>query len=327
MPKVSIIVPAYNIELYIGKCIDSLVSQTLKDIEIIIVNDGAKDRTDDVIRKKLEKYNDDRILYFTKENGGLSDTRNFGISKASGEYIAFVDGDDYIEPEMFELMYKKTEEYPYDVVACDVNCKYPNRDLLIKSGISESKRDLSVEDKKEIIHTAYVVAWNKIYRKELFTEDKLFVKNVWFEDVLFFYKLVPFIQSIGIVEKSLYNYIQRTNSITYTYSDKLYDINKNLKTLVNYYEEQGLTDEYKDILEFVYVRYMYGTFVKRLAKSKDKTRFNTGVDFAIKDVKEMFPDYKKNRFLCSGGGKNFYLKSFNKLLSKIIYVIEKNRMN
>ena len=91
MPKISVIVPAYNIELYIGKCIDTLANQTLDDLEIIIINDGSTDRTEDVIKKKIEKYSDKNIVLFNKENGGQSDARNYGIKNATGDYIAFVD--------------------------------------------------------------------------------------------------------------------------------------------------------------------------------------------------------------------------------------------
>lgn len=327
MPKISVIVPAYNIELYIGKCIDTLAKQTLEDLEIIIVNDGSTDRTEEVIRKKIERYSDKNIVLFNKENGGQSDARNFGMDKATGDYIAFVDGDDYVELDMFEEMYKKVEEYPYDIVTCDVNCIYPNKNVEIKSGIFSDKHEMEVQDRKELILSSYTVVWNKIYKRELLAKDKYFAKGIWYEDVLFLYKVFPYVNSVGVVNKKLYNYMQRINSVTYTYSDKLYDINKSLKLLVNYFEEQGLKAEYDDILEYVYVRYMYATFIKRLAKAKDRERFNAGVDFAIKDVNEMYPNYKQNRFLRSRGGKNLYLRYFNKVLSKIIYVVEKNRMN
>lgn len=202
MYKISVIVPAYNIEEYIGKCIDSLANQTFNDIEIIIVNDGSKDNTEDVIKKRIAEYPDKNIILYTKENGGLSDARNFGISKATGEYIAFLDGDDYVEPDMFYEMNKKIEEYSYDVIACDVNCRYPDKDMEIKSGIGSDKRKMTVKDKEELILNAYVVVWNKIYKRELFTKDKLFMKGIWFEDVLFSYKIFPFINSIGVVNKN-----------------------------------------------------------------------------------------------------------------------------
>lgn len=327
MPKISVIVPAYNIELYIGKCIDTLANQTLDDLEIIIINDGSTDRTEDVIKKKIEKYSDKNIVLFNKENGGQSDARNYGIKNATGDYITFVDGDDYVEPDMFEQMYKKVLEYPYDIVMCDVSCRYPNKSLEIKSGMTDDKKSMGLQDRKEIILSSYAVVWNKIYKKELITEDKFFVKDLWYEDVLFIYKLFPYINSVGVVNKKLYNYVQRQNSITYTYNDKLYDVTKVLNELIQYYDKQGLKHDYDDILEFVYIRYMYATFIKRLAKSKDKRRFRDGVNFAIKHVNEMYPKYKKNKFLSNKSIKNFYLKNFNRFFANIIYGIEKNRMN
>jgi len=131
----------------------------------------------------------------------------------------------------------------------------------------------------------------------------------------------------SFVVKKLYNYVQRQNSITYTYNDKLYDVTKVLNELIQYYDKQGLKHDYDDILEFVYIRYMYATFIKRLAKSKDKRRFRDGVNFAIKHVNEMYPKYKKNKFLSNKSIKNFYLKNFNRFFANIIYGIEKNRMN
>ena len=96
MPKVSVIVPFYNVEGYIEKCLETLVNQTLKDIEIILVNDGSKDRSIDIVKKFLKQYSE-KIVYLEKENGGLSDARNFAIPYAKGEYIAFLDSDDYVE--------------------------------------------------------------------------------------------------------------------------------------------------------------------------------------------------------------------------------------
>ncbi len=104
MKKVSVIVPVYNVENYITKCLESLVSQTLQDMEIIIVNDGSTDNSQQIIDNFVKKY-PEKIKAFIKDNGGLSDARNFGIDRAIGEFIGFVDSDDYVTPTMFEQMY------------------------------------------------------------------------------------------------------------------------------------------------------------------------------------------------------------------------------
>ena len=106
MPKVSVVVPIYNVEKYIKKCMDSLVNQTLQEIQIIFVNDGSTDESGNIAKEYASKY-PNKIIYLEKENGGLSDARNFGMRYAEGEYIAFLDSDDYVENTMYEEMYNK----------------------------------------------------------------------------------------------------------------------------------------------------------------------------------------------------------------------------
>ena len=100
MPKLSVIVPVYNTELYLDKCLESIVNQTFDDIEIIVVNDGSPDNSEGIIQKYIRNY-PNKIKYFKKENGGLSDSKNFGVEKATGEYITFVDSDDYIDHDLY----------------------------------------------------------------------------------------------------------------------------------------------------------------------------------------------------------------------------------
>ena len=118
MVKVSVIVPVYNVYDYLGKCLDSLVNQTLKDIEIIVVNDGSPDNSEEIIDIYKKKYK--CIKAYKKENGGLSDARNYGIKRAQGEYIAFIDSDDYVDTQMLEKMYQKAKKDNLDIVVCDV---------------------------------------------------------------------------------------------------------------------------------------------------------------------------------------------------------------
>ena len=126
MVKVSIIVPFYNVEKYIEKCLTSLVNQTLEEIEIILVNDGSKDESIKVAKDFEQKY-PAKIRYYEKPNGGLGDARNFGIKFAKGEYIAFLDSDDYVEPTMYEEMYEMAIKEKSDMVECDFWWEYPNK--------------------------------------------------------------------------------------------------------------------------------------------------------------------------------------------------------
>ena len=323
MPKLSIIVPVYNVEKYLDKCLERILNSTYKDFELIVINDGTKDNSEQIITKYLdnEEYKD-KITYISKENSGLSDTRNLGMSKAKGEYIAFVDSDDYIETTMYETMMNKALEKNYDIVVSDVRLVYENSDK--EQVISSAyEKDLFNKDEiKQTMLTYYPVVWNKIYKKSLL-EGIEFSKGVWYEDMEFNLKVYPRINSIGVVKEPLYNYLQRANSITYTYNDKLYDIITNMDTVIKYYKAQGIYEEYKEELEYLYIRYAYATFPKRLAKCKDKKKYKEGIDFAINKVHEHFPEYKKNRYFKTMGIKGKYIKSFNKFISKINYIVSK----
>lgn len=331
MPKVSVIVPVYNVEQYLNKSLDSLVNQTLDDIEIILVNDGSTDKSLDIIKNYYEKHQD-KIKYYTKENGGMSDARNYGLNKACGDYIAFVDSDDYIEKDMLNKMYQKAKEADYDIVFCDTNIIYPDNTILKESELKKDIKSLTLSDKKDLILNCYPVVWNKIYKKSFldtvkFEDDGLFKKGVWFEDVRMLYKMIPFLNNCGYVNEAFYNYIQHPKSITYIYSERLYDVLSNLDNIIEFFKSEKLYDDYKDVLEYVYVSYYFATFIKRLSKSKDKKVFNKGYKEVKDKVKDAFPEYKSNKYICRTFGKSLYLKYFNKLLADIIYITERNRLN
>ena len=115
-PKISVIVPIYNVEEYLEKCLDSLVNQTLKDIEIILINDGSPDNSEEIVNKYLKKYKE-KIIYHKKENEGQGIARNYGINLAKGEFISFVDSDDYVDKTMFEKLYNKAKELGCNKIA------------------------------------------------------------------------------------------------------------------------------------------------------------------------------------------------------------------
>ena len=144
MTKVSVIVPVYNTEKYIDKCLTSLANQTLDDYEVIVVNDGSPDNSQEIIDNFTLKY--PKIFKsYIKKNGGLSDARNYGISRANSEYIAFVDSDDYIEREMLEELYNKAISNDYDMVVCDINYVFEDRTKLVSSLI-----DNDIIDKADV---------------------------------------------------------------------------------------------------------------------------------------------------------------------------------
>ena len=316
MPKVSVIVPFYNVENYIDKCIQSIINQSLKDIEIILVNDGSEDGSEKIAKGYLEKY-PDKIIYLEKENGGLGDARNYGMPYANGKYISFVDSDDYIEPNMYEEMLKTAEQENSDMVECDFWWEYPNKTVEDVGVIYEGKHEALVK--------ARVVAWNKLIKKEIVDKyDIKFPKRYKYEDVEFFYKLNPYLNKISFVKKPFIHYVQRNNSLSNSQNERTKEIFYVLDNVIKYYKENGIYEEYKNELEYVYTRFLLCSSFLRMVKIKDKKIRKEVLKQTWENLNTIFPDWKKNKILKKETtGKNLYIRSINKFTYKLYGVLFK----
>lgn len=318
MAKVSVIVPVYNVEKYIGKCLDSLVNQTLEDIEIIVVNDGSTDSSKYIVEQYKEKY--DNIKYYEKENGGLSDARNYGLQFAKGKYIAFLDSDDYVAPNLYKKMYEKAKKEDSDMVECNFYWVYGKK----------TKKDIGqkYKGKKQMFEKARVVAWNKLYKKEVLDNAKVqFPKGLRYEDVEFFYKLIPYIERVSFVKEPLIYYVQRKKSIINTQNEKTKDIFTVLENVISYYKEKNLYEEYKEVIEFTFTRLVLCSSFKRICKIKDKTIRKQLLNETWIILNEKFPNWKENRILnTEPNNKKRYMLSVNRFTYRIysrIYTILK----
>lgn len=206
---ISVIVPIYNVEDFLDECICSIVNQTYHNLQIILVDDGSKDNCGKICEKWAEK--DKRIKVLHKNNGGLSDARNAGLVYATGDYIAFVDSDDWIDPNMYEIMLSVLKRESADIVACGIVDTYSEKEIIHSSpydaGSSEKFLKLIYQD------TVFPVAsWNKLYRKELWKDFK-FPKGKICEDAFTTYLLVDRASRIVQIPDVLYHYRIRKNSI------------------------------------------------------------------------------------------------------------------
>ena len=305
MRSVSVIVPFYNVENYIEKCLETLVHQTLEDIEIILVNDGSQDRSMVVVKKFLEQY-PDKITYLEKENGGLSDARNYALPYAKGEYIAFLDSDDYVEKTMYKDMYELAKKEDSDMVECNFYWEYPDK----------KKEDIGVvyNGKKEMLEKVRVVAWNKLIKKEVLEKSKVtFPKGYRYEDVEFTYKLIPYLDKVSFLKKPCIHYIQREGSISNNQNERNKEIFDVLEHVIDFYKENDLYEEYKDELEYLYVRYAFCSSLLRIVKIKDEFVQRKLLDLTWEKVNTTFPEWKQNPVLKSKKDlKSIYLKTINK---------------
>lgn len=212
---ISVIVAVYNIEKYIARCMESLCRQTYQDLEIIVVVDGSTDGSEQICREYARK--DSRIRVIRQENKGLGGARNTGIEQAQGEYIAFVDGDDWVEPQMYETMVSLAQREQADLVACRYRCIYKDHETDGSTGnitVFSTPYAMLVQYLKE--DEAYPIqhaAWNKLYTRA-FLENERFPEGKWYEDIVFSAKVLCHVKKGVYVDTALYDYVcEREGSI------------------------------------------------------------------------------------------------------------------
>lgn len=211
---ISVIVPVYNVEPYLRKCLDSILAQTHRDLEILVIDDGSTDGSGKVCDEYAGK--DDRINVFHTENKGLSCARNLGLDEAKGEWIGFVDSDDWIEPDMYEVLLRKAEETGADVVECGCQADYTKKAIKYPA---IQKTVIGTEAIEALIkHKIRNQVWNKIWKAQGFTVTK-FPEGRDFEDVSTVYKLILNAKVVGI-DGIYYHWRQRESSISYSHDNK-----------------------------------------------------------------------------------------------------------
>lgn len=247
MDKISIIIPAYNVQKYLNKCIESVIAQTYKKIEIILVDDGSTDESSKLCDIWASK--DDRINVIHKKNGGLSEARNIGLDNSTGKFVMFIDSDDYIEPDMVALLYNRAINDNSQMVLCNFNyvdesyqyMKQLNLNLPLKDEIISKEEFLNrlVKDNK---YWYYVVAWNKLYNRELFNDIRYPIGKLH-EDEFIIQLIVDKCINISCVQNSLYNYLQRNNSIMgKKVNSRTIDGAEAFLLRANYLEENGMNE-------------------------------------------------------------------------------------
>lgn len=283
MAKISIIVPVYNTEKFLEKCLNSLINQTLKDIEIICINDGSTDKSLQILEKFANK--DKRIQIINQTNSGLSVARNIGIKKAKGEYIGFVDSDDWVDLNFFEQLYINVKKYNADIgVAGIKRVRSYKWKYHIKLEKEEVIQDTNKKFKKcDVPEKCYV--WNKIYKlSELQKLNINFEPNVYFEDRLFTAQVLINLKTLVTVPDIYYNYWTNPNSIVKTKSKKkLKDSQYTKEKLMKYLKENNvnLDHYYTQIKKF---KFLGLTFLKiKYYKYKKELIFLNQIKFQIKN--------------------------------------------
>lgn len=234
-PVVSVIVPIYDVEQYLKRCLDSLVNQTFQEIEILCVNDGSPDQSQKIVDEYVCCY-PTKVKSLIKPNGGLADARNYGLDHAQGEFVAFIDSDDWVELTMIEEMYQLAISRNADIVVCDAQYVYDSgRKQFVSGGEFKEENARSNPEIIKIINSA----WNKLYKRSLF-DDVRFPKGLWYEDLGCIPIILAKAKNIVKIDKIFYHYFQREGSIMHTESEKIFDIYKAIDLIQDYIKQWGI---------------------------------------------------------------------------------------
>ena len=286
MPKVSIIVPVYNTSKYLNKCIDSLINQTEEDIEILLINDGSTDESESIIKE----YDDKRIVYIKKKNTGIGKTRNLGIDKAKGEYVMFIDSDDYIDYDCVEKLYNYAIETKSDFVVTDfkkdINGTY---EKVIIPDFESSK----LIDNPSILNAINLGPCNKIYKKSILKGVR-FDEKYKYEDVPFVIKALKNASKISKLNESLSYYVIHEKSQTTVRDEKIFDILEIVNIVRDVLKEDIYHDALVNLLTMVITDYTIQQRYIKNRKSRNKFIDNAFIMLNEIDIKWKKCDYMKN---------------------------------
>lgn len=300
MIKISIIVPVYNIEERLEKCLNSLENQTLKGIEVILINDGSTDKSLEIIEKHMKKFNIYKLI--NRENRGISASRNEGIKLASGKYIGFVDSDDYVEVDMFETMYNKIESQKSDIVVCGIK-EVDNNDNVLRYCNFDNVNITSLQSNPKLAHQIDYGPCNKIFKLNLF-DGITFPLNTKYEDLSTILKVYKKANKVDYVDKCLYNYYINVNGETKKIDNRVYDIFKILDDILISFknEEKKLQKE----INYLCISKLMD-YSEIIASTKNK---NLAIDFYLDSTKYLNKNIKR--------WKSIYLFNNNINIKKII---------
>ncbi len=291
--KVSVVVPIYNVEKYLNRCLQSIVNQSYKNIEIILVNDGSTDNSLLIAEKKAKE--DSRIKIISQQNQGLSAARNTGINNASGSYICFVDSDDFVHPDYVKLLLECILKNDADISVCDFLYIDENGNTW-KRKQKENKIYNNEEALKDIFckeQNTEVMTWNKLYKIQLFKDNKIyFPVGRYHEDNFTTYRLYYYANKIAMISNELYYYLQRSNSIMgQKFNKKRLDIIDAIEETKDFFKNKNIK-LYEEIqcYEIITKINILNNMIRDKYKGKEKQNI-------IKNINRNSKIYMKNKYI------------------------------
>lgn len=291
MDKISVVVPIYNAEKYLEKCINSIIKQTHKNLEIILINDGSTDNSLNIINTFYQKHKD-KIKVISRNNKGIGYTRNEGLQKATGEYIIFIDSDDYLELNMLEKMYNKLKTKKADLVICNYKI-YNETGVLKKVDVTKNIKDETMLVKQpNLMNELNFAPWNKLYKRELFN-DITFPEKYKYEDLSAIFKVCLKAKKIVKVDDYLYNYYVNNLGETQTVNERNLDMYYIIKDITNYSQKYKENNNFWQALSLFCTYRLYEVLGHAL-DFKNKNKVIVYINKTIDFLNRNFSNWKKN---------------------------------
>lgn len=308
--KVSLIIPVYNVEDYLDRCLKSVEQQTYTEAEVIIVNDGSTDNSHKIIDEYVARNSN--FVTYKIENSGLGGARNYGLTKATGDYIVFLDSDDYIASDCLEKLVAKAESDGSDIVICNSCDVTEDGNVINYSKNNIENVTTSLCDSPQILLNR-PCAWAKMYRKELF-EGLAYVSREWYEDLRLTPKLYLKADKISFIEDFLFFYVQRAGSIMNNSNTKRnLEIIGALEDLISYFKQNNAYEKFRQELEFLVISHIAVAGITRVAMS-DATE-KKAVIKQMQDYISQFEKLYENKYIPT--------LSFSK---RLILTLNKNKL-
>lgn len=298
--KISVIIPAYNVEEYIGRCLDSILEQTYQNFEVIIVNDGSNDNTSNVLAEYAKKY-PQKIIHIDQENAGAAAARNNAMKSATGDYIAYIDSDDYMDKDYFETLITNSDNGKMDAVLSGYRKVNEDGKILL------TKKLKDYDWSKFIIPTP----WARIYKREFILKNNIdYIDNNIGEDIYFTLIAMFATKNVKILDYIGYNYFFNNESLS---NSKQKDFRKlNIFNLLNKcydaLKDRNLLEENFQTIEFFFYRYIIW-FLLFSSKKQSNKDINLEYDKLFSWLEERFPKYKKNKLIGLNKPKGEFLST------------------
>lgn len=313
MTKISVIIPVYNVENYLKKCIQSILAQDFSEYEIILVDDGSTDGSGKICDEYSQKYSQIKTIH--QNNKGLGGARNRGIEEACGDYLLFVDSDDSIKENMLSYLYNIALDNNSDLVLFGMDY-FDEDDNLIETKRPSNSGIRNIDsDERAFVFSVDPYAWNKLYKRDIFIKNNIrYPERIWYEDLCVTPKIMLCAGNVTITDRVFYNYLQRKNSIMHVKNaDRNSDMLKVVSDILDFYRNKGAFEKYYDQLCLLTVMHVMVLCTLRVATVDiHHPLLKQFYDFTLNN----FPNFKKNR----------YVKEKLTLRHKMIFTFSKRKM-